>query len=97
MSKLLIAEFTDIVAGRQIPQLPPVAQHAVTFTSTAVQSNVFNASTNYVRVVADADCLIEVGLNPTANVSTTMVKLFANIPDYLGVTPGHRLSVVAAA
>lgn len=97
MSKLLIAEFLDIAGNKQVPQMPPVAQHAVTFTSTAAQSNIFSASARYVRLVADADCLIEVGADPAANVSTTTVKLFANIPDYQGVSPGHRLSVVAAA
>ena len=101
MAKLYIAEFgqqgVTSYYGALIPcaQLPPVAGQVVTFTTTT-QSSALNAATTFVRVVADADCHIEVGANPTATTSSP-VKLTAGAPEYFGVTAGHKIAVVAAA
>lgn len=74
MAKLHITEFSNLQnavgvghaqESAQLPMLPPVAQQVVTFTTTT-QSAALNASTRFVRLIADADCHIEVGANPTA-------------------------------
>ena len=100
MSKLYISEFSAQATGSynqvlQLPQLPPTAGQVVTFT-TSTQSSALNAATTFVRVVADADCHLEVGGNPTATTSS-VVKLTAGSAEYFGVTPGHKIAVVAAA
>ena len=48
------------------------------------------------RVVADADCHLEVGGNPTATTGS-VVKLTAGSAEYFGVTAGHKIAVIAAA
>ena len=100
MSKLYIAEFRhqgNAAAGQllQLPQLPPLAAQVVTFT-TSTQSSALNADTTYVRVVADADCHLEVGGNPTATTGS-VIKLTAGSAEYFGVTAGHKIAVIAAA
>lgn len=99
MAKLLIAEFSAI--GRESPgtvaqaaSLPPVAEQAVTFTTTT-QSSALSADTTLVRVMSDADCFIAVGTNPTA-VVTGAVKLIAGQAEYFGVRPGHKIAAVTA-
>jgi len=100
MSKLHIAEFNNqgnAAAGQllQLPQLPPLAGQVVTFT-TSTQSSALNAATTYVRVIADADCHLEVGGNPTATTSS-VIKLTSGVPEYFGVTAGHKIAAINAA
>lgn len=99
MAKLYIAEFSaQATVGTnqvlQLPQVPPVAGQVVTF-STTTQSSALNAATTFVRVVADADCHLEVGANPTATTSS-VVKLTAGVAEYFSVTPGHKIAAIAA-
>ena len=47
------------------------------------------------RVVADADCHLEVGGNPTATTGS-VIKLTAGSAEYFGVTPGHKIAVIKA-
>lgn len=101
MSKLYIAEFTSTggisyVSGNpmQLPKAPPAAGQVVTFTTT-VQSAAFNAATTFVRLISDTDCHLEFGANPTATVSS-VIKLTAGVPEYLGVTPGQKVAAINA-
>ena len=99
MSKLFNAEFREQANASygqllQLPQVPPAAGQVVTFT-TSTQSAALSAGTTFVRVVADADCHIEVGGNPTATTSS-VIKLTAGAPEYFGVTAGHKIAVIAA-
>ena len=99
MSKLFIAEFREQANASygqllQLPQVPPAASQVVTFT-TSTQSSALSAGTTFVRVIADADCHIEVGGNPTA--TTSLLPLTAGQAYYFGVTPGHKVAVIAAA
>ena len=99
MSKLYIAEFgtqTSTIYGQllQLPKLPPVTGQVVTFT-TSTQSAALNAETTYVRAISDADCHLEVGSNPTATTSS-VIKLTAGVPEYFGVTAGHKIAAIAA-
>lgn len=103
MAKLHITEFSNLQnavgvghaqESAQLPMLPPVAQQVVTFTTTT-QSAALNSSTRFVRLIADADCHIEVGANPTA--TTSGMKLIAGAAEYFGVTPGHKIAAVTAS
>lgn len=94
MAKLLIAELVCGAGALQIAQLPPVAQQAVTF-STSTQSNPMNSGTNFVELTADADCHIEVGANPTATTSSA-IKLTAGQSKCYGIAPGMKIAAIAA-
>ena len=100
MSNLYIAEFgsqtkTIFGAPLQLPQLPPVAGQVIAFTAST-QSGAMNAETTFVRAISDADCHIEVGVNPTATASSA-IKLIGGVPEYFGVTAGHKIAVIKAA
>ena len=44
----------------------PVTTQKVTSSGSSAQSSAFGSNIEYVRVVPDADCHIEFGVNPTA-------------------------------
>lgn len=95
MASLHITECKTIgpdSAGQSMPapMMPAVNTQVVVYT-TASQSAVFNPQTTLVRLIADADAYIVFGTNPTATNQGTLLK--ANVPEYFGVMPGHRLSV----
>lgn len=101
MADLYIAEFAaldseargrDVMVGRA----PPVTGQVVDFTSGATQSSPFDGKTRFIRFYADTDCHIAFGDDPTATTSAA-IKVKADVPEYIGVKPGSRLSVVAAA
>ena len=101
MAKLYITEFVAIPKDgpygastpMQLGALPAVAEQVVTFT-TSTQSAALNADARYVRVIADANCHIQVGSNPTA--TTSHLRLIADMPEYFAVTPGHKIAAVTA-
>lgn len=101
MPTLMIHEFNSLqLNGGTSPVeavvLPPlVSQTPVTFTGASVQSAILGASTRLVRVMSDANCLIEVGASPTATASS--FPLTANADYHFQVSPGTslRLAVVA--
>lgn len=98
MAKLWITEFGGIAQGLGVEKYqviqfaaePAVAEQEITFT-TAVQSAAFNAATRLVRLVADADCHVKFGTNPTAVVGSQ--RLVANTPEWRAVVAGEKLSV----
>ena len=100
MAKIWITEFVDVgMRGSSIPVMPIAkmdgsATQVVTFSSTT-QSAALAADTRFVRVVSDADCHIAAGSSPTA--TTSDLKLTAGSAEYFGVTPGHKIAVIAAA
>lgn len=94
MAKLSISEYDamkDDGAGAGLPLAcePAIAEQEVTFT-TATASSAFNAKTNFVRLVADADCRVKFGADTTA--LATSQRLVANVPEWRAVTPGHKVS-----
>jgi hypothetical protein len=99
MAKLFITEFkamenaNDIGGVPQIAKLPGVDQ-VVTFT-TSTQSTAFAYNTRFVRVIADADCHIAYGTNPTATTST--MRLSAGVAEYFGVSTGDKIAAVTAS
>jgi hypothetical protein len=80
----------------QIPvvQEPGTDQSPVTFTTSA-QSAAFAADTAYVRCYSSDAFHYVVGANPTA--TTDHLKWPADAPLEIGVAPGQKIAVIAAA
>jgi len=77
-----------------IVQEPGTDQTPVTF-STSAQSSAFGAGTAYIRCYGSAAFHYAVGANPTA--TTNHMKWPADVPMEIGVSPGHKIAVIAAA
>lgn len=77
----------------EMPYEPAILTEIVTFT-TATQGSIFNSKTDFIRVVASADCYILFGSNPTATTSHEILK--ADVEYFRGIATGEKLSVVAA-
>jgi hypothetical protein len=93
MAKLYITEFAGTAYqpgnATQAPLVPPIAEQAVTFTTTTA-SAAFNNATRLVRLVADAACRIEWGTAPTADANNMLMA--ANAPEFF-VLQGTGLKV----
>ena len=70
----------------------PKTTQKVTSSGSSVQSSAFGAHIEYVRIVADADCHIAFGVNPTATTSTIYVP--ADDIEYFKVSPGEKVAVI---
>jgi hypothetical protein len=64
---------------------PALATSVVTYTTSSVQSVVFQQTTALVRVSCDATAYIVFGANPTATL--TNLRLAANQVEYFAITP----------
>lgn len=98
MANLIVTEYaslgSDIGASRvPVAAEPAVTTQTVTFTTTT-QSNAFNASTRFVRLIADANCHLLFGPNPTA--TTSHQKVTANTVEWRAVNPGDKVAAVTA-
>lgn len=78
----------------QAATAPPLAAAVVTYTTSSVQSSVFQDLTQLVRVQCDAVGYITFGTNPTATL--TSVRLSANVAEYFAVPKysGFKLAVI---
>jgi len=70
----------------------PINTQKVTSSGTSVQSSAFSANVEYVRVIADAACHIQFGVNPTATTST--IYLPADDIEYFKVSAGEKVAVI---
>lgn len=70
----------------------PTTTEKVNSSGTSAQSAAFADNIEYVRVIADADCHIEFGVNPTA----TNAKIFleAKSYEYFKVSAGEKVAVI---
>jgi len=70
----------------------PVTTQKVNSAGTSAQSSAFGSNIEYVRVMSDADCHIEFGVNPTA----TNAKIFLPSKDveYFKVSEGEKVAVI---
>lgn len=66
---------------------------AVDFTGGETQSNPFDVDTSVVSVMADVNCALEIGDDPTATADSFPVD--ANVRQDFAVEPGLKLSVIA--
>lgn len=102
MATLSITEFVGVHAsannaGFPVPQavsLPSLGTQKLTMGGTSVQSAVMKPTTTLVKLLADGDCYVTAGLSPTATAND--MPLLAGTAEYFGVTPGHKIAVIAA-
>jgi hypothetical protein len=88
MSKALITESQGIMKFGMPVQFPDTTQ-AVTYT-TSTQSAAFGASTNLIRVIANADVYLAFGANPTADADD--IRVPADTVEYFGVYAGQKVA-----
>ena len=67
-------------------------QTPISVGATAAQSAAFGSSTIVIRVVANTDCHIAFGSNPTATANSTFIP--KGLPEYFKVNSGEKLSVI---
>lgn len=98
-SRLFVTEYDQSAVAQGWPVL--IAQEighdqaVVDFSGGAAQSAAFKTGTMMVRLVADSQCSILFGTNPTA---TTANKLLpALVPEYFAVEAGQNLKVSAVS
>ena len=70
----------------------PVTTQKVNSSGTSAQSTAFGANIEYVRVIPDADCHIEFGVNPTATTSTIFME--SKSSEYFKVSEGEKVAVI---
>jgi hypothetical protein len=80
-----------IMAGQE----PSIRNQQIEIAATSAQSIALSDVTRFVRVHAEAACRVAVGDNPTA--SSTSMRMGAGGTEYLGVTPGLKIAVIASA
>ena len=95
MATLYITEYSNSAISpggqMQIPYEQPLAEQTIAIGGSSVQSNAFNAATQFVRLHTDAICSIEFGQNPTA--SSTTARMAASQTEYHGVPRGVAFKV----
>lgn len=85
----------------QIAHMPPVAEQTLAIGGSSASSSAFNTSTRFVRVETDAICAIAFGSAPTAaaavgtGTASGTLRMNANTVEYFGVSPGHKIAVIA--
>lgn len=77
-----------------IPQEPGIDQSPLTF-STSAASAAFGTETTVIRVYGSAAFHYVVGTTPVA--TTSHMKWPADVPLEVGVAPGQKIAVIAAA
>ena len=73
----------------------PIRTLKVESTGSSSQSTAFGANIEYVRIVADATCHIEFGVNPTATTSTIYIP--AGDVEYFKISPGEKVAAIGSA
>lgn len=71
----------------QAAYVPSLVSANVTYTTSSVQSSVFNVDTSLVRVTCDATAYILFGTNPTALL--TSIRLSAGQTEYFTILPAN--------
>lgn len=98
MADLKISEFsanpTGPFAGTPMAVEPAVAHQTIsTLSGTSQQSAAFGATTNLVKLYADADAWVLFGANPTAS---SAGEFLATGEHWRAVTPGHKVAAITA-
>ena len=92
MASLWVTEYNS-PGDMPVAKEPAVRTQVVSFTTTT-QSAAFSDDTRCVRLIADADCHLLFGLNPTA--TTSGQKVISGQETWRQVKPGDKVAVVAA-
>ena len=99
MAKLYIVEFASTAIdarGQHVmaPQYPAaVKQPALTISGTHAESAAFGGTTRFIQYHTDAICSVDIGDAPIAD--ATFDRMAANETRFVGVMPGHKLSVIS--
>ena len=72
--------------------LRPVTTQKVNSSGTSAQSAAFGSNIEYVRVIPDADCHIEFGVNPTA--TTSKIFMESKTSEIFKVSQGEKVAVI---
>jgi hypothetical protein len=72
--------------------MKPKSTEKVTSSGTSVQSAAISDNIFYIRVAADADCHLEIGVSPTA--TTSSIYLPADDYEYFKISPGEKVAVI---
>jgi hypothetical protein len=72
--------------------LQPILTQPVAVGASSTQSAAFTAYTKTVRLIANTDCYVAFGSNPTA--STSSLFLPAGSIEYFRVQPGSQIAVI---
>ena len=75
--------------------LRPITTSKVAMSGTSAQSSAIGANIQYVRLVADANCHYNIGVNPTATTST--VYLPANEIETIKISEGEKVAGICAS
>lgn len=100
-TQLYISEYPNLgFVGPAQSTLAPIApepslvdQTPVNFSSGATLSAAFNTKTRFVRIICDVQCSVKFGASPTA--TNQNKPLPAMVPEYFGVIPGQKISVIS--
>lgn len=74
----------------------PGTSQKLAFTGVSAQSSALGVTTTIVRLVADADCFVLIGSNPTADAAGTSVFLPKGVVEYFGVDGSVNAQKIAA-
>ena len=72
--------------------MKPKSTQKVNSAGTSTQSAAISDNIFYVRIAADADCHIEIGVNPTA--TTSSIFLASKDYEYFEISPGEKVAVI---
>lgn len=72
--------------------MKPKSTQKVNSAGTSTQSAAIYDNIFYVRIAADADCHIEIGVNPTA--TTSSIFLASKDYEYFKISPGEKVAVI---
>jgi hypothetical protein len=75
--------------------LRPKSTSVITMSGTSAQSSAIGANIQYVRLVADANCHYEIGVNPTATTST--VYLPVGEIETIKISEGEKVAAICAS
>lgn len=94
MSELNITEYENLgrdISGYTVPvgEEPSLGTQTITYTSTSVQSAVFNDRTRFLRIIADIDSRFAINSDPTADADSSLIP--AGTVEYVGIKNGKQL------
>jgi RNA:NAD 2'-phosphotransferase (TPT1/KptA family) len=75
--------------------LRPKSTSKVAMSGSSAQSAAIGANIQYVRLVADANCHYEIGVNPTATTST--VYLPVGEIEVIKISEGEKVAAICAS
>lgn len=71
--------------------MPAVASQTLLIGAASVSSAAFQAPTQILRLLTEANCFVDINTTPTA--STNTIPLIANIPEYVQVPRGKSFKI----